>query len=56
VIEPLSALAFEGPHKVSFWDALIVRAEGRFGAEVLDSEDLVGGSSCGDVWVISPLK
>lgn len=52
----VEALDIELRHKISFWDALIVKAAGSCGAEVLYSEDLADGRSYGTVRVINPLK
>jgi len=52
----INLLDIEGRHGISFWDALIMRAAGSCGAEVIASEDLADGWSFGDVRVINPLK
>jgi len=43
-------------HLISCWDALIVKAAGSCGAEVIYSEDLGDGQSYRDVRVINQLK
>ncbi len=52
----LEALDIETRHKISFWDALIVQAAARCGADVLYSEDLADGQMYGAVRVMNPLK
>jgi predicted nucleic acid-binding protein len=52
----LRALENEARYKISFWDALIVDAAQRCGAEILYSEDLNDGQTYGSVRVVNPLK
>jgi predicted nucleic acid-binding protein len=52
----LRALETEARYKISFWDALIVDAAQRCGAEILYSEDLNDGQTYGSVRVVNPLK
>lgn len=52
----VEALAIESRYKISFWDALIVQAAGRSGADILYSEDLADGQSYGSVRVVNPLR
>lgn len=41
-------------HKVSFWDAMIVRSAGQLSCATLWTADLTSGQEIGDVQVISP--
>lgn len=50
----IAAIELHRLAKVSFWDALIVRAARSVGATALYSEDLQGGGSIGGVRVINP--
>lgn len=50
----LEALQIEAQFKVSFWDALILRAAARGGAKVLYTEDLSHGQLYGEVRVVNP--
>jgi predicted nucleic acid-binding protein len=50
----LEAIDIETGEKISFWDALVVVATKRGGAEVLLSEDLSEGRKFGDVVVRNP--
>lgn len=52
----LEALDIEARYRLSFWDALIVRAAQAAGADVLYSEDLSDGQAYGGVRVVNPLK
>jgi predicted nucleic acid-binding protein len=52
----LGALEIEARYGISFWDALIVHAAQRSGAEILYSEDLNDGQTYGSVRVVNPLK
>jgi predicted nucleic acid-binding protein len=52
----LGALEIEARYEISFWDALIVHAAQRSGAEILYSEDLNDGQTYGSVRVVNPLK
>jgi predicted nucleic acid-binding protein len=51
----VQALEIEVRHKISFWDALILRAAESSGAAVLYSEDLSRGQKYGMVRVVNPL-
>ena len=50
------ALEIEERYKISFWDALIVRAAQTSGADILYSEDLNDGQVYGSVRVVNPLR
>jgi predicted nucleic acid-binding protein len=50
----LEALTLEEQYRISFWDALILQAAERAGADVLYSEDLSNGQSYGSVQVRNP--
>ena len=50
----LEALTLEQRYRISFWDALILQAAERAGADVLYSEDLSNGQSYGSVQVRNP--
>lgn len=50
----LEALDLEERYRVSFWDALVIRAAQASGAAILYSEDLSDGQMYGDVRVINP--
>lgn len=52
----LEALDIELHYKISFWDALIVHAAEKGGANILYSEDLSDGQMYGSVRVVNPLK
>lgn len=52
----IHALDIEIRYKLSFWDALIIHAAERSGAETLYSEDLSDGQTYGMIRVINPLK
>lgn len=52
----LEAIELEERFRLSFWDAMIVRAALAAGAETLLSEDLSHGQSYGDVRVINPFR
>jgi predicted nucleic acid-binding protein len=52
----LEALDLADRHRVSFWDALIIHAAQRSGAEILYSEDLSHGQVYGSVRVLDPLR
>jgi predicted nucleic acid-binding protein len=52
----LDALDLEARHRISFWDALVIRAAEASGAEVLYSEDLSDGQAFGSVRVVNPLR
>jgi predicted nucleic acid-binding protein len=52
----LDALDLEARHRISFWDALVIRAAEASGAEVLYSEDLSDGQAYGSVRVVNPLR
>lgn len=54
VEDVLSAIDLHRLRKISFWDALIVRAAGQGGCSVLYSEDLGAGTSFGGVRVVNP--
>jgi predicted nucleic acid-binding protein len=51
----LEALDLEAQYRISFWDALVVRAAQTAGARVLYSEDLSDGQRYGQVVVENPL-
>ena len=50
----LQAISLETREKVSFWDALVVVAAMRGGAEILLSEDLPAGRTLAGVRVLNP--
>lgn len=50
----LEALALERQFSISFWDALIVQAAEKAGAEIIYSEDLANGQTYGSVRVVNP--
>ncbi|MBZ5705217.1 MAG: PIN domain-containing protein [Acidobacteriia bacterium] len=52
----LQALELEARYKISFWDALILRAAETAGATVLYSEDLAAGQNYGPIRVVNPLR
>lgn len=52
----VEAIALEERHRISFWDALIVRAAQTAGASTLYSEDLSHGQNYGTVQVIDPFS
>jgi predicted nucleic acid-binding protein len=52
----IGALTIEARYQISFWDALIVHAAERSGAEILYSEDLSDGQIYGSVRVVNPLN
>jgi len=52
----VGALEQQRRFNVSFWDALIIEAANRSGADVLYSEDLRNGEYYGSVRVVDPLK
>jgi predicted nucleic acid-binding protein len=52
----IQALDIEARYKLSFWDALILHAAERSGAEILYSEDLSDGQVYGAIRVVNPLK
>lgn len=52
----LGAVALEKRYRISFWDALIVRAANDSGASVLYSEDLSHGQSYDGTRVVNPLR
>ncbi len=52
----VGALAIEQRYGISFWDALIVHAAQRSGADILYSEDLNDGETYGSIRVVNPLK
>ncbi len=52
----LEALDLEARYRISFWDALVIRAAQVSGAGVLYSEDLSHGQSYGTVRVVNPLR
>lgn len=52
----IDALAIENRYQISFWDALIVHAAERSGADILYSEDLSNEQIYGSVRVINPLN
>jgi predicted nucleic acid-binding protein len=51
----LQAIALEVQEKLSFWDALVVAAAARGGAEILLSEDLPAGRTIAGVRIVNPL-
>ncbi len=51
----LQAIALEAQEKLSFWDALVVAAAARGGAEILLSEDLPAGRTIAGVRIVNPL-
>ena len=51
----LQALEIEVRYKISFWDALVLRAAESSGAAVLYSEDLAAGQHYGAIQVVNPL-
>ncbi|WP_161962252.1 PIN domain-containing protein [Nocardioides speluncae] len=50
----LDASLLESSHSISFWDALIVEAARRAGADVLLTEDLQHGQSFGGITIQNP--
>ena len=52
----VEALTIEARFKVSFWDALIIRAAESSGAAILYSEDLSDGQNYGSVRVVNPFN
>ena len=52
----LEAIDLEERFKLSFWDAMIVRAALGAGAETLLTEDLSHGQRYGDVQVVNPFR
>jgi predicted nucleic acid-binding protein len=52
----LGAIALEKRYRISFWDALIVRAAIDSGAGVLYSEDLAHGQRYESVEVVNPFR
>jgi predicted nucleic acid-binding protein len=52
----IEALTIESRFQISFWDALIVHAAERAGAEILYSEDFSDGQTYGSVRVVNPLS
>jgi len=50
----LEAIDLKAAEKISFWDALIVAAARRGGADILLTEDLSDGRTFGDVTVRNP--
>jgi predicted nucleic acid-binding protein len=52
----LDATALEERARLSFWDALIVEAARRAGAERLVSEDLQGGGSIAGIAIENPFS
>jgi predicted nucleic acid-binding protein len=51
----LQAIALETQEKLSFWDALVIVAAARGGAETLLSEDLPAGRTIAGVRIVNPL-
>ena len=52
----LEAMDAERHHKISFWDALIVVAAQKSGADVILSEDFNHGQKYGSVRVVNPFE
>ena len=52
----IHALDIEIRYRLSFWDALIIDAAERCGAETLYSEDMSDGQIYGTICVVNPLK
>jgi predicted nucleic acid-binding protein len=52
----LEAAALEAKEKLSFWDALIVVAAARGGAQTLLSEDLSDGRAIAGVRIVNPFQ
>lgn len=50
----LEAIEIQRRHRVSFWDAMILRSAGALGSEVIWSEDLNPGQQYGKVKVVNP--
>jgi predicted nucleic acid-binding protein len=50
----LEALDLEERYRISFWDALVIQAAQRAGAELIYSEDLSDGQEYGAVRVVNP--
>ena len=50
----LRGLEVQERNRISFWDAMIVRAAESAGCEVLYSEDLSHGQEYGGVLVVNP--
>jgi len=51
----LDAIDLEHRHRLSFWDALIVRAATVAGVKTMYSEDLSNEQVYGEVQVVNPL-
>ena len=56
VDDVLGAIDLHRLRKISFWDALIVRAAGQGGCRVIYSEDLGAGTSFDRVTVVDPFR
>ncbi len=52
----VEAMEIEDRHRLSFWDALVVRAAEMAGVETLYSEDLSHGQIYGSVRVVNPFR
>lgn len=52
----LAALDLQSRHRISFWDALILRAADARGVDVVYSEDLSDGHAYGSVRVVNPFR
>jgi predicted nucleic acid-binding protein len=49
-----AAIVLHGRHKISFWDAMIVRSATQLGCDVLYTEDLNAGQEFDGVRVVDP--
>lgn len=50
----LRAIRFQGRHRTSFWDAMIVQSASQLGCDLLYSEDLNAGQRYDGVLVVNP--
>jgi predicted nucleic acid-binding protein len=50
----LQAIALEARERLSFWDALVIVAAARSGADILLSEDLPAGRTIAGVRIVNP--
>jgi predicted nucleic acid-binding protein len=51
----LAAIDLHGRHRISFWDAMIVRSAAQLGCSLLYSEDLNAGQRFDGVLVVDPV-
>ncbi len=50
----LAAIDIHERHRISFWDAMVLRSAGQMGCDVVWSEDLAAGQAYGGVQVRNP--